>query len=533
MENNTPTRLSQFLKKLRPFFDFRIESLEDVISILLGLGVFGIIVFRAYFIDITYDEAYTYLNTGRIQDVWTVYLFRIANTHLLNSLLMTVTTLAFPYNDLAIRLPSVFISIFYLTTSISLSKKFQNRLSVLGLLLLFYYVIEYMALARGYGMSATFILAAFFVYKDKNRFPAYYLWITYFFILAIYSSYVAVIPYGLFMIYMFIVDFKGRLPKISVKNKRWIIGLTGLAIYGLFSVTKAGKPMPTTNKHTFIEAIPLDLISRFLNIDSVPPYLAVIGLLTLSFLIISIFVLSKGKNVFGVITFLTFSTIFLVNWVSHKQLPSGRVLIPYWPFIALTIVEIVDFITTRLPKVVVRSFNIIVIGVLIFNFQLQLDFIIHIKSKSEQWKKPITILSDYSNEFISDESYYLEKEWQHNLIFSKLENRIPDEELNNSGVKFKIYDHLALITVSFPNQPKGVKLYREVIKSGVITYSDTISLDSKVYNFEKNRPMLLPYPRMGGEILKIGNMDGSWEQFLKIPDGMETFFPPKRGRSFN
>ena len=532
MKNTKPNKFVRFLQKLKPFFDFRIENIEDVISILLGVSVFGIIVFRAYFVDITYDEAYTYLNTGRIQDVWRIYLFRIANTHVLNSLLMTLTTLFVPYTDFAIRFPSVFISGLYVATAISFSKKFQNRLMVLGLLLSFYYFIEFMALARGYGMSATFILAAFFVYKEKSKFTSYYLWIVYLFLLAIYASYVAIVPFGIMVAYMFVVDFKFKIPPVSVKNKWWIIGLGTVALYGFYSVTKVGKPLYGAYTQTFFEAVPQDILMRFLAHDF-SLQIATIGSLVLAVLIIASYFITGRKNPVGIITVTTFLAIFLVAWVGEKPLPTGRVLIPYWPLFVLSFIEVVETITkkTHLPILVIRGMNITALAFLIFNFQSQLEFEKYVDSKANQWKTPINIMSGYGKDIFPHDTYYLEKDWKHDIVQIKLKSFEPDEVIENSEVTFKVYDELGLITIDFKKPTKGVKLFREVTDKGEVTYSDTISLDAEIYNFEDNRPMLLSYPRFGGEMLKIGNLDGSWKHEFKIPVGMADFFPPEKQHS--
>lgn len=522
--------MSKFKKELLLFFDFKVKSFEDLLSILVGVGVFGIIVFRAYSFDITYDEAYTYLNTGRIQDVWQIYLFRIANTHLLNSLLMTISTLFFPYNDFAIRLPMVLISAMYISLSISISKKYQNRLIVLGLLLLFYYVIQYMALARGYGMSATFILAVIFVYKEKEQFQSYYLWIAYLFLLAIYSSYVALVPFVVYMTYLYLVEFKRRIPSISTKNKRWIIGLTVLAIHGFLSVTGEGKPMPTTDKHTFIEAIPHDLVSRFFQSSTIPIQYMWIGVLVIAVLVIAIFLFEKSKNVNGVITFVTFSFVFLVTWLGFKQLPTGRVLIPYWPFIVFCLVEILEALTQKMkvPRLLVRAMNVLVLSGLLFNFQSQTEISKYVYTKSQQWKIPINLLAHYDKEVLSFNPYYLEKDWTYNIIKENLESFIPDRVIEKPNVKIQRYDSLGLITMSFEKPTEGIQIARIVSKQDKIIFSDTIGINSFPNNLEEERALLLPFPRFGGELLKIANVDGSWEQSFLIPEGIETFFPPRQ-----
>ena len=160
--NSKLKRSAAFIRKLKPFFNFSIKSFEDVLCLIIGILVLGVIVFMAATRNLTYDEAYTYMDTGRIQGVWKMYRFGIANTHVLNSLLMSITTLFAPFNDFAIRLPNIITSAIYISIAISFSKKYRNQLLVFGLLVLFYYQVTFISLGRGYGMSVTFMLAAFF-----------------------------------------------------------------------------------------------------------------------------------------------------------------------------------------------------------------------------------------------------------------------------------------------------------------------------------------------------------------------------------
>ncbi len=519
MKSNQKNKTREFLKKLKPFFDFSIKNLEDVISVLAGLSIFSIIVFGAYFSDITYDEAYTYLNTGRIQDVWKIYLFRIANTHLLNSLLMTVTTLFFPYADFALRLPSVLISGIYVAISISFSKKFKNRLVVLGLLLLFYYVVEYMTLARGYGMSATFILAALFVYKEKNQFLQYHIWVVYLFMLALYANYVAIVPFGIMVAYMFVVDFKFKLPEISLKNKRWIIGLGGLALYGFYSVTKAGKPLYGAYTQTFFEAVPQDVLVRFFDVDSLPIQMVTIGTILVTTVIIGLYLIYRKTNPVGMITVITFLAIFLVSWVGSKPLPTGRVLVPYWPMFVFAIVEVLEIITDKwkIPKVLTRIVNLAFFGFLVFNFQSQLEISNHLQTKKTQWKIPLRIMSDYGKEFFPDDKYYIEKDNYHGIIKERLMALKPTTETDIGTVKIRTYSELMLIALNFDNDSEGVKIFREVSNEFELVYSDTITLGTGSYLLDENTAFLLPFPAMEGQTLKIGDTDGVWSQSFEIP----------------
>lgn len=520
-------------QKLQPFFNLKIRSFEDVVVILLGLAVLGFVIFNAYFLPITYDEAYSYLNTGRIQDVWKIYQFRIANTHVLNSLLMTVSTLFFPYVDFALRLPIVILSIFFMITAISFSKGYKNRLLLLGLLFLFYDVTGYFSLARGYGMSAAFILAALFVHANKEKFKSYHLWVVYLFLLAIYSSYVAIIPFIVMVGYMFVFDFGLTIPDITKKHKRWILGLTAVAFYGFYSVTKAGKPLPydiTENSQTFFEAVPQDMAQRFFNLSHVSIQLASIATLLLALAILTVFFWGKRKNPIGMITAGTFLAVFLASWVTGKPLPTGRVLVPYWPLIAFSIVELIEFFTVklRIHKAIYTPINVLLLGLLVFNFQSKMHLAQLIPVHEQMWKTPINIMAGYGKPIFPHDEYYVEKEWKYQALKHHLDEIKPTETQIFQDVTSKIYMDLRVITLNFTHPSRGDLVYREVVENGAITYADTIEIGSYLYPLKNKYPVLLPFPRFGGDVLRIGGVDGNWSATYKIPKGMKEFFPPEK-----
>jgi hypothetical protein len=511
IEQSKVQRAAHFLK---PFFNLRVENVQDAVSLLLGVAVFAVIVFQALFMDMTYDEAYTYLNTGRIQDVWKVYQFRIANTHLLNSLLMALTTLFFPYNDFAIRLPSVLISAFYITTAISFSKTVKNRLIFLGLLLLFYFVIEYFAMARGYGMSAAFILAAVFVYKNQEKFPAPHLVLSALFLLAIYANYVA-IPFVLVMgAYIYAIDYRFQFPQMTSRSKKWIIGLFVLSIYGFFSVTRAGKPLYGAYNKNFFEAIPLDYFSRFIgDLDFTSIYvngvtIAIIGL------ILFVYIVSSGKNVVGVVTLGTFALILVLAWIGDKPLPTGRVLIPFWPLIVISLVEILEWFTFnfRIPKVVYVGVNGSVFAVLLWNFWPQIPIKERIESKSHQWEKPVEVMANYGKEPEPHEIYYLEKDQYHHDLLKHLENRNiqPDEIVPFSEGVVEKYDGFGFALLKLDKNPEGNSIRRKVFNGQEMVFEDVVSLSKNVYSRDGKWMVICAYPNLISNQLLLEDTNHNW-----------------------
>ena len=321
----------KFIKKIKPFFNVEWKDPLDWVSLIILLLVFSTIVLRSVSIDLHYDEAYSYMNTGRIQDVWKIYQFRIANTHIINSLAMTVTTLFFPYNDFMIRLPNLITSIFFLFTALNLSKLYKNRLLLFSLLVLFHFMITFMAQARGYGMSAAFLLASFFVYKNKEQFNSPFNWIAILLLLSFYSNYVALFPAAAFAGYIWMTDLKFKTPPFSKKQNYKYGGFTLLGIYGFFSVTKEGKPLYGDYEGNFFKAVPIDFVELFS--PSLEFSQLAVSIISVVFAILVLILFFKKKIIPAAFSVtLAFVVITALSFISGKPLPTGRVLIPFWPF---------------------------------------------------------------------------------------------------------------------------------------------------------------------------------------------------------
>jgi hypothetical protein len=117
-------------------------------------------VIRAAVQSITMDEIDTYNWFVASSDVWRPY----SNNHILNSLLMWITTHAFGNSILAIRAPALLGGCLYIAACYFLCRAITDQL-ILQLPLfvgLTYnpFIFDFMVAARGYGLSSAFLLAA-------------------------------------------------------------------------------------------------------------------------------------------------------------------------------------------------------------------------------------------------------------------------------------------------------------------------------------------------------------------------------------
>ncbi|HEY9139685.1 MAG TPA: hypothetical protein VIN93_02275 [Bryobacteraceae bacterium] len=141
---------------------------------MLLVAVFAIVwaVIRACVQSITMDEADTYAWFVATSNVW----YPFSNNHILNTLLMWVSTGAFGPSIIAIRAPSLLGAALYIGICHFLSRSITERFSIqLPLFICLTYnpfIFDYMVAARGYGLANAFLLAAIAVpvwHRVKSR----------------------------------------------------------------------------------------------------------------------------------------------------------------------------------------------------------------------------------------------------------------------------------------------------------------------------------------------------------------------------
>jgi len=115
---------------------------------------------RARLQAITLDEATTYFWWVRAYSPWSP----VSNNHILNSLLMRVSTHVFGTSVLTVRLPALLGAALYISICYFLCRSITNRFSLQFpvFLCLIYnpFISDFMVAARGYGLANAFLLAA-------------------------------------------------------------------------------------------------------------------------------------------------------------------------------------------------------------------------------------------------------------------------------------------------------------------------------------------------------------------------------------
>ncbi|NTW52689.1 MAG: hypothetical protein HGB22_08890 [Chlorobiaceae bacterium] len=138
--------------------------MPSLVSAGISFVIFFYVAMRAATLSITHDEALTY--AWHVTGDWLqIVLFKTPglpdNNHLLHTLLCKISVTLFGLSELTLRLPSLLGCILYLAgLNICLKRIVPGWLQVLGLLLagMNPYVLDFMGLARGYGLGLGFTM---------------------------------------------------------------------------------------------------------------------------------------------------------------------------------------------------------------------------------------------------------------------------------------------------------------------------------------------------------------------------------------
>ena len=382
--------------------------------ILVSLFLLTYTIYNAIFATIGYDEAYTYIYYGSAFRGF--FQIDLANNHPLNSLLIYLSSYFFEHNDFMIRLPNIVFLVLYLFYAIKISKRTKFKLLTFGLLTLYWYLIPgYFSQARGYGISASLVIIFLYQFLNKPHSTKNILSSIAILLLASYA-FLGLIPLVISVcIYYLIFEIKNFSYFIN-KIRYSIICLFSAMCYVsylLFSVSVDGKPLYGAFNNSFLEST-IGFYSRsFLlgeyafgtvgknMINTSPandmlhtPFLAcIIGLLV--FIGLSLYKKQKSKVRVSLIAIMCFSLLYFSSVIMNKPFITGRSLLPFFPVIALALIEIIENALSFIKAIDLNEHYQRGIGLLLFislllNYQLKTEgkiFHIFKKDKEEKVRK--------------------------------------------------------------------------------------------------------------------------------------------------
>jgi len=128
----------------------------DLLALLMGAGMLGLLIYKAFTAGFTHDESFTVLLY--LDGDWMSILNNTpgtANNHLLHTLLMKLVWITGWHQEGALRLPNLIAGAFFFWFTWKIARSFgRGWLVPAGFLLMVAnpYLVDFFALARGYGM---------------------------------------------------------------------------------------------------------------------------------------------------------------------------------------------------------------------------------------------------------------------------------------------------------------------------------------------------------------------------------------------
>ena len=291
---------------------------------------------------ITVDEAITYTDHIRPR-LSGVFDFSAANNHLLNTIFAKLLVTLAPYNELALRIPSLAVGAwFFLKYLPNKFDSWSTRVSYAALCLFPYYISEYWSMSRGYFMSTCFAAAALLeisslIQKESVQGVSR---TRLFASLAVLSSFV-MLPFAI-VTGLFTLVKKGNnqyrlaIPSSIREKSAWFLLLScSLSAYAIYSFKTAGEALAYTKS-----------FSLFAPISSVAGSIVTgneFSVFAFKFLVVISLIISLVlKNYRSLVIFsILLASLFLI-WVGGSLgtgFPVARSWIPYWFSTCLAIVE--------------------------------------------------------------------------------------------------------------------------------------------------------------------------------------------------
>jgi len=363
-------------------------------SDLLLIVIFnGILILKTLLTEITYDEAYTFLNYVITDNVFNI---GIANNHLLNTLLMWVTT-QFSYSELFIRLPNLISGIIYSYYVYLIFKHKQYKYLGYSIFLTNPYILDYFTIARGYGLSVLLIFLSSFFYLETHGkrilLP----------VLLIVLATLSYHPLVIFLIIFWVFNIKNL--KLELSNIKFILIsfllclYIAIIVYILFNITSTGKPLFGTQYFSLPNLIftGFGFEQLYISNNYLITYLSKM-IFFLPLLLLSSFKYYQKK--FLLISYCSVVLLYLIPFILEKPYPLLRAILPFIPPFLFLFYYAASNLFNSLKREYTLPLIIIIISTLSVNAMFQVSLYETINWKGRYNQADIIARSENSCEYI-------------------------------------------------------------------------------------------------------------------------------------
>lgn len=332
---------------------FKLINYTNLILISYCFVIFSYVFYRAYNLSFTFDE----VTTSQIVngDDWMNF-GSSANNHFLNVLLIKGVLILFKPSELVYRLPNLLGFVLYLIYAVKIGKFLNQKSPYISLILLtsMPFVIDFFGLARGYGLSLSFILPSIYFllkYCQKNHL-LFGVMSLLFGILAVLSNFTSLNYFLPLIIILFLFTFFSK-ENICIKLYTLTI-ITACFFYFIIPVVfqlKSRGELYFGGRTNFYEDTILTLSRTFayhqLNIGIANIIFTLLFGLATIFSIIEIFKFIRKRSFdFKIIIPILFVTSILSpiaqNIIFETNFPSERTAVLYYPILILVFLNSIN-----------------------------------------------------------------------------------------------------------------------------------------------------------------------------------------------
>ena len=340
---------------------------ENRIILLASLVISIYLILKSFLMNITIDEAYSFLNFVYVDDIFNI---SIANNHFLNTLLMKFST-QFSNFEFFLRLPNLLFGLLYIYFSYKISIHSKFKLFSIVFFCSFPYALDLFIHARGYGISfvLNFIGINLYLKNSFEKLETRYIVSS----LCFYMASVA-INYNLIFLSSFFIIFTIKHFKelnrstIFITSNLFFLLLSMPILRLIFISTEPGKPIYGIENFEFAY-----YIKYFFGYTLLLNFQFEIVTLLIS-LTLFFFTLKKSygselelKYMFYISTF----QLFIIPQLFDRPLPLLRLLTPFLPLLIFWIYLAIENLDLKISnKKIISFFSLILFLNLITNLNL-------------------------------------------------------------------------------------------------------------------------------------------------------------------
>lgn len=458
----------------------------------------GLLLYRAFVMDITNDEAYSFMlvNKPAVHMLPTT-----ANTHWLNSFFIALLNGLFGDAVWVIRLQAVLAGILMAMVIRQIFKTMHPRsawLLAIACILLNNYLLDFFSLARGYGLALPLLCAAFYYLihsGERSRFPVYT-----FLSLAVLANFTTIYFLVAWAIWDFIALFRRRALKswfsLQGWSERWPMYLMLiLSIPLILYIKYVTGDLEEGQKNGFLADTLGVFIERsyaFLS-HNMAWYLAVFWILFLVlFYILHRRHLERGWRILFELSGIVFVLIHFNYYVLHIPFPFGRTSFFFVVPLMLLVCYAVIALFRRAPRLWLQLLTSLII-------LFQCGYFIHYRhiDSSQEWSKQQGLSACFQD------LYHIEKKqvYHRRLVMSidhygSYENYYRFLFPDQVPQKLFVYDRTGYQNIS----PQDTHSFQEadylLMYGNYKPFLDTLLPPS-------HRKILKHYPRMHSDLIQV------------------------------